>query len=112
MDSLPPDPPGDLQASGGPGVPEAASSAPGAQAPQDEVVVSMADAKTRKKRGAAAGGASSSASPSPQENASSRAKGKGGGSKKPPKEPDWGKYNYLHQHFALIYGTDTVWDGA
>jgi putative DNA primase/helicase len=25
---------------------------------------------------------------------------------------DWGKYNQLLQNFALIYGTDTVWDGG
>jgi putative DNA primase/helicase len=25
---------------------------------------------------------------------------------------DWGKYNYLLINFALIYGTDTVWDGS
>jgi putative DNA primase/helicase len=115
IDAAPPSGPGGSPASGGSGVPEAASSALGALAPQDQVVVSMSDAKTRKKRGAAAAGASSSASPPSPENASSRNEGKGGGNqppKKPPKKIDWGKYNYLHQHFALIYGTDTVWDGA
>jgi putative DNA primase/helicase len=25
---------------------------------------------------------------------------------------DWGKFNHLVEHFALIYGTDTVWDGG
>lgn len=25
---------------------------------------------------------------------------------------DWGKFNLLAEHFALIYGTDTVWDGT
>lgn len=25
---------------------------------------------------------------------------------------DWGVYNHLLEHFALIYGTDTVWDGG
>ncbi len=37
---------------------------------------------------------------------------------KPPKRQakaektiDWGKFNELLQNFALIYGTDTVWDG-
>ena len=38
--------------------------------------------------------------------------GKPGAGKKPPKPVDWGKYNYLLENFALIYGTDTVWDGG
>jgi putative DNA primase/helicase len=32
--------------------------------------------------------------------------------KKPEKKIDWGKYNELLENFALIYGTDTVWDGV
>jgi putative DNA primase/helicase len=32
--------------------------------------------------------------------------------KKPERTIDYGKSNYLHSVFALIYGTDTVWDGA
>lgn len=32
--------------------------------------------------------------------------------KKPEKTIDWGAYNSLIQNFALIYGTDTVWDGT
>lgn len=31
--------------------------------------------------------------------------------KKTEKTIDWGKYNRLINNFALIYGTDTVWDG-
>jgi putative DNA primase/helicase len=32
--------------------------------------------------------------------------------RKPEKTIDWGKYNLLRENFALIYGTDTVWDGT
>lgn len=32
--------------------------------------------------------------------------------KKPEKTIDWGRFNHLAEHFALIYGTDTVWDGG
>lgn len=32
--------------------------------------------------------------------------------KKPEKTIDWGAYNGLIENFALIYGTDTVWDGT
>jgi hypothetical protein len=32
--------------------------------------------------------------------------------KKPERVIDWGKFNYLIERFALIYGTDTVWDGG
>jgi putative DNA primase/helicase len=32
--------------------------------------------------------------------------------KRPEKTIDWGKFNVLAEHFALIYGTDTVWDGT
>lgn len=109
-----PRPPGQAEAPGGEGagVPDAPSPTPGASAPQADVV-SLADAKRR--RGAAAEGSSSPPAPPPQESASSRNEGKGGVGakpKKPEKTIDWGKYNYLIEHFALIYGTDTVWDGA
>lgn len=45
------------------------------------------------------------------------AEGEGGDRKdaktaKPEKVIDWGTYNYLLEHFTLIYPTDTVWDGA
>lgn len=54
--------------------------------------------------------------PPPSDSADSRAQGKGGGDggkpKKPGKTIDWGKYNFLLENFALIYGTDTVWDGV
>lgn len=32
--------------------------------------------------------------------------------KKKEKQIDWGKFNLLIARFALIYGTDTVWDGG
>ena len=35
-----------------------------------------------------------------------------GGDKKTDKTIDWGKYSHLMEHFVLIYGTDTVWDGG
>jgi len=104
--------------------PEAQLDALGATAPQDDNVVHAAF-------GAAAGRRlslsidSSSAPPTPQESAVAQTKGTGGGDKaaskdkagdkadkKPPKPIDWGKFNYLIENFALIYGTDTVWDGG
>jgi putative DNA primase/helicase len=36
--------------------------------------------------------------------------GKGGG--RQAKVPDWGRYNWLLDTFALIYSTDTVWDSS
>lgn len=76
----------------------------------------MADAKKRKARGAADSGTPPPPAPPPQESASARNEGKGGEPAGKPKKPertiDWGKYNYLLANFALIYGTDTVWDGA
>jgi putative DNA primase/helicase len=108
-----PVPPGDDDAGQqGAGVPDAVSPTSGAPAPQAEVV-SIKDAKRR--RASAVDGSSSPPAPPPQESASSRNEGKGGGGdkpKKPGKTIDWGKYNYLLKHFALIYSTDTVWDGA
>lgn len=39
------------------------------------------------------------------------AAGKGGGGRKKQDKPiDWGRFNELVEHFALIYGTDTVYD--
>lgn len=45
--------------------------------------------------------------------------GSGSTAKKPADKPakkektmDWGKFNLLVENFALIYGTDTVWDGT
>lgn len=97
----------------GAGVPDTLPPTPGAPAPQAEVV-SLADAK-RRRDGAGEGPSLSSVPPSP-DSASTRDKGKGGGDggkpKKPEKTIDWGKYNHLLENFALIYGTDTVWDGA
>lgn len=76
----------------------------------------MADAKKRKTQAAAEGAASPPPAPPPQESVNARNEGKGGGAGDKPKKPgrtiDWGKYNYLLANFALIYGTDTVWDGA
>jgi putative DNA primase/helicase len=104
----------------GAGVPSDLSPTPGAPAPQASGVVSLADAAAkRSKRAAVDQGPSSSAPPPPSENASSREPGTGGDKGRPPPKPkkpdktiDWGKYNRLLDNFALIYGTDTVWDGA
>jgi len=43
--------------------------------------------------------------------AAKASKGDKGGGDKPPKDIDWGKFEELRNNFALIYGTDTVWDG-
>ncbi|RIX74459.1 DUF5906 domain-containing protein [Acidovorax cavernicola] len=53
----------------------------------------------------------------PAGDASAPSAGQGGkrskGDDKPPPRPiDWGQYNTLIEKFALIYGTDTVWDGS
>ena len=50
--------------------------------------------------------------PPPDPGADASAKGRGGGGGKADKMIDWGRFNHLVEHFALIYGTDTVWDGA
>jgi putative DNA primase/helicase len=55
--------------------------------------------------------------PSPaEESAVDGAAAAGQPPKPPPRKPektiDWGKFNSLVEHFALIYGTDTVWDGT
>lgn len=86
-----------------------------APAPQADVV-SMADAKKRKAQAAVEAGASALSDPPSQDGASARNEGNGGGRAAKPKKPertvDWGKYNFLLANFALIYGTDTVWDGV
>ncbi len=67
--------------------------------------------KARKKKAAA----KTSPPLSPNKGASAPGKGegaKGGGKKREDKPVDWGKYNLLVEQFALIYGTDTVWDGS
>ncbi len=97
--------------------------APGASAPLDSTVVSIKSGGKKGKGGGASlssavAGGSSSAPPHPPESAAAPISGTGGdagtstGDKKPQKVIDWGKYNHLLEHFALIYGTDTVWDGS
>jgi putative DNA primase/helicase len=80
--------------------------------PPPPAIASIEDARRRK---AEASPAAATPPPVP-EGANSRPEGTGGGkgdkSKKPGKTIDWGKYNSLLANFALIYGTDTVWDGA
>lgn len=49
----------------------------------------------------------------PSAGANATDKGAGGAKpKKPDKTIDWGLYNAVLENFALIYGTDTVWDGG
>ena len=96
--------------------------APGATAPLDSTVVRVTfGADKGQGDGAslslAVSGDSSSGPPAPPESAVAPTSGTGGdGSPAEPKKPqkiiDWGKYNHLLEHFALIYGTDTVWDGS
>ena len=64
--------------------------------------------------------------PTPQSSAAAHISGDGGEpvdgdpsapakpavAKKKDKTIDWGKFNLLIENFALIYGTDTVWDGS
>jgi putative DNA primase/helicase len=79
---------------------------PGEGAPAtDPKVVSLAAGKAKRAK------ASASKSPGPpsSEKRDARAKGTGGGGR--AKKVDYGKVSYLIKHFALIYGTDTVWDG-
>lgn len=57
-------------------------------------------------------GAGTKPPPDPQDGADAQPEGSGGKPRKPGKTIDWGKYNFLLEHFALIYGTDTVWDGT
>lgn len=51
-----------------------------------------------------------SETPPPPDGANTAPKGGRGRRKKPDKPLDWGKYGELAEHFALIYGTDTVID--
>ena len=105
--------------------------APGAQAPLDSSVVRV-DFGAGKGQGAAVassdadGGPISAAPPTPQSSAAAHISGDGGEpvdgdpsapakpavAKKKDKTIDWGKFNLLIENFALIYGTDTVWDGS
>lgn len=72
----------------------------------DDNVIDLAAAKER------AAAAPPAPPPPPPESASARDDGDGGGEPKRKKEKtiDWGVYNHLLENFALIYGTDTVWD--
>ena len=96
------------------------SSTLGAPAPLDNVVSLKAAGRHGKPPPSA--GPSPSGSPTPQESADAQPSGEGEtaaaskGKPKPEKKRgktvDWGKFNRLLEHFALIYGTDTVWDGT
>lgn len=111
--------------------------APGAPAPHDSSVVRVDFGAGRGQGGGAASsdaesGPSSAPPPLPQSSAAALMSGDGGGdageSSGPPaddaagdkpvqgrkkeKTIDWGKFNHLCEHFVLIYGTDTVWDGS
>lgn len=75
----------------------------------------QAAAKPRKKRAVDVG----EPAPTPESSANASSSGTGekkGGAKPDKKKPerliDWGKFNLLIERFALIYGTDTVWDGG
>ncbi|MCI5068436.1 DUF5906 domain-containing protein [Acidovorax sp.] len=109
----------------------------GAPAPHDSSVVRVDFGAGRGQGGGATstdvdGGPSSAPPPLPQSSAAALMSGDGGGdageSSEPPaddaagdkpvqgrkkeKTIDWGKFNHLCEHFVLIYGTDTVWDGS
>lgn len=111
--------------------------APGASAPHDSSVVRVDFGAGKGQGGGAAStdaesGPSSAPSPLPQSSAAARKSGDGGGDvggdseppaddaagdkqvqgRKKDKTIDWGKVNHLLEHFVLIYGTDTVWDGC
>ncbi|CAN5650293.1 hypothetical protein BH10PSE18_BH10PSE18_15110 [soil metagenome] len=116
--SGPASPPQDGEAS----APEAQHEAIGATAPLDDNVVHAAFGARRSK----VDGTTPPPPPTPPNSAVARTSGKGGGEgappsgagkppaadKKPGKPIDWGKFNDLCSRFALIYGTDTVWDGG
>lgn len=74
--------------------------------PPSAQVLSLADAaRTKQARQA----------PDPSSGANASGAGAGGdakAAKKREKTVDWGLYNNLLENFALIYGTDTVWDGT
>lgn len=91
---------------------------PSTPPPDDNVVQAEFGAKAKRKARKAAAGDSP---PSPQSSANAPASGIGEGKpspsttdekKKPERVIDWGKFNLLMERFALIYGTDTVWDGG
>lgn len=105
----------------------------GAQAPLDSTVVHVAFGSQPGQGADApvsiqAEGQSSSVPPPPHVSAAARESGDGGGDagsdsddtkaekpvqgRKKEKTIDWGKVNHLIEHFVLIYGTDTVWDGS
>lgn len=95
-------------------VDDASSLPPGPDLPQEQAgpppptaqVLSLVDAAEARK-----------AAPDPSTGANAPDPGAGGDKagdkpKKPEKTIDWGAYNHLLENFALIYGTDTVWDGG
>ena len=88
---------------GTPSCPGAADAGAGAAAAGDwrtaAQVVSLAEAKKRKGQGDQVGDAGGAAGSRCQ-------------AEEAEKTIDWGKLNYLLENFALIYSTDTVWDGA
>lgn len=73
-------------------------------------VVSLADAAASKAQAPAAGANAPDPGAGGDKAASGGKAAKEG--KKAGKTIDWGKFNYLVENFALIYGTDTVWDGG
>lgn len=80
----------------------------GAPPPPDDKVVDIKAGKTRRRNEPTA----AASPPAPPSGADAQAKGTGGGGKKKAdKTIDWGQINVLLKNFALIYGTDTVWDG-
>ena len=109
----------------------------GAPAPHDSSVVRV-DFGAGKGQGGGAASSDAEAGPSsappllPQSSAAALMSGDGGGDagetseqsaddvaddkpvqgRKKEKTIDWGKFNHLIEHFVLIYGTDTVWDGS
>lgn len=113
--------------------------ATGAPAPHDSSVVRV-DFGAGKGQGGAlsksdvSAGPGSAPPPLPQSSAAALKSGDGGGDpgdesapfedakgdaadkpakgRKKEKTIDWGKFNHLVEHFVLIYGTDTVWDGS
>lgn len=120
----PPAPPPDAPEDAAAPAPEAQepSQALGAQAPLDDKVVSIAQRAKKRRVGSAEEASSSAGAPPPPGSATAPTAGTGGskgtdgageaGPKKRERVIDWGKFNFLAEHFALIYGTDTVWDGS
>jgi putative DNA primase/helicase len=80
----------------------------------DAPAANVVDIAAAKRKAGGKEAAASADSPSPPVSADAQSTGKGGGKKpkKPDKTIDWGQVNYLLDNFALIYGTDTVWDGV